>query len=252
MKDDDKIHKNVFNLLENTPIIKINNLLINNNIDILVKCENLNPLGTIYSRINNEIIIDLLNNSGLNFDSIISNDTKFMENFNILYNLHMNINKNQLSIANKTSIINDKIEKKLNLNYYKNQKKYYINFSNEIYNQCNGNIDIIFISNEPEGLINGVGHRLKALLPNIQIIGVCITENNTDEMDTIPSTFDRGIVDIWAEVQDSILETFKNEIIKKEGIKCGIKSTSVILSILKYIDNNDKFKNKKIIGILPD
>ena len=131
------------------------------------------------------------------------------------------------------------------------QKKYYINVSNQIFNQCNGNIDVIFIPVTSIGLISGIGSRLKALLPDLLIIGVLIKKENQENKEKISSFSDRSMIDICAEVDSSIINIFQKKLSLNNCINCGKNSSAIVLSILKYIDKNND-KNKNIIGILTD
>jgi len=231
---------NILDIIKYTPLISINNLLNNSKYNFFLKYEFLNSFNTIDARIINEIIDSfLINGISVDTDKIETKDKKILEIFKRLYNFKINNNKYLNNIKNPEII---------NLDYYRLQKKYYINISNQIFNQCDGNIDIIFIPDSSIGLINGIGSRLKALLPDLLIIGVFIKKENEE---LLASFSDRGMTDICAEVNYPIVEIFKKKLALKECINCGKDSSAVILSILKYIDLHSD-ENKNIIGILPD
>ena len=49
---------------------------------------------------------------------------------------------------------------------------HYDGTANEIWNQCEGKIDYVFIGAGTGGTLTGISRRLKELDPNIQIVGV--------------------------------------------------------------------------------
>ena len=236
---------NILDVIKYTPLVSINNLLNNPKYNFLLKYEFLNSFNTIDARIINEIIDSLLTNGNcIDIDKIETQDKNLIKIFKQLYNLKINNNKYLNNFKKKKSEI-------INLDYHLLQKKYYINVSNQIFNQCNGNIDVIFIPVTSIGLISGIGSRLKALLPDLLIIGVLIKKENQENKEKISSFSDRSMIDICAEVDSSIINIFQKKLSLNNCINCGKNSSAIVLSILKYIDKNND-KNKNIIGILTD
>lgn len=235
----------ILDVIKYTPLVSINNLLNNPKYNFLLKYEFLNSFNTIDARIINEIIDSLLTNGNcIDIDKIETQDKNLIKIFKQLYNLKINNNKYLNNFKKKKSEI-------INLDYHLLQKKYYINVSNQIFNQCNGNIDVIFIPVTSIGLISGIGSRLKALLPDLLIIGVLIKKENQENKEKISSFSDRSMIDICAEVDSSIINIFQKKLSLNNCINCGKNSSAIVLSILKYIDKNND-KNKNIIGILTD
>ena len=52
------IYKNLLELIGNTPLVKINNFNIPNNVEIIAKLEYFNPLGSVKDRIGFSMIED--------------------------------------------------------------------------------------------------------------------------------------------------------------------------------------------------
>ncbi len=72
-----KIYNSITELIGNTPIIKINNYIRNNNLsaDILVKVESFNPGGSVKDRIALNMIEELELNGTINKDTVIVEPT---------------------------------------------------------------------------------------------------------------------------------------------------------------------------------
>jgi len=141
----------------------------------------------------------------------------------------------------------------------------------EIYDQCEGKIDYIFMGVGTGGTITGVARRIKALNPNIKIIGIDPYGSilaQPDELNTniksyhvegigydfIPESLDRSLVDAWVKTDDPDSLKYAREIIAKEGMLCGSSSGSVIEGCFKYLRQHglDKNPNLRCVVILCD
>jgi cysteine synthase len=265
----DLIKNNISECIGNTPIIKLNNINESENGCILAKCEFLNPGGSIDDRIVNEKINYAYNNE------LYDKSTTFIDYTSSNIGLSCSISgcNNKIKINSKNTISKTK-KKILNLfNHNDNQNsiiesniydlsnsydsnKYYINFAEEIFSQTKGDIDVIFIPHEPEGCISGIANRLKALIPEIVIIGIIVSKDkdykDNNELGIIPSAKDRRSVDVWSEVNLKNIDTFLKEIISKEGLLCGKISASVIKCAVTYLKEFKLNKYTKCMVILPD
>ena len=141
----------------------------------------------------------------------------------------------------------------------------------EIYDQCGGRLDYVFIGVGTGGTITGVARKLKLLDPNIKVIGVDPygsilaqpTELNSVEKgyhvegigyDFIPDSLDRSVVDGWVKTDDPESLRLARDIIAKEGMLCGSSSGSAMEGAIKYLKQNglDKNPDIRVVVLLPD
>lgn len=131
----------------------------------------------------------------------------------------------------------------------------------EIYNELN-DIDILICGIGTGGTISGTAKYLKERIPNLKVIGVepksspIISEGRFGKHKIqgigagfIPSILDLNIIDEIVQVEDENAIICAKEIHKIENIFVGI-SSGAALDALKQISN--KYRNKKIVVILPD
>lgn len=134
----------------------------------------------------------------------------------------------------------------------------------EIWNDCNGNIDIFVAAVGTGGTISGVGKFLKEKNPNIKIIAVEPFESaviSGEPMGAhmiqgigagfIPPILNTAIIDEIIKItSNDAIETAK-ELSEKEGVICGISAGANVcaarLIAKKYAD-----KNIRIVTIIPD
>lgn len=205
------ISNSCLDLIGNTPMVRINNLTKQNNIncEIVAKCEFFNAGGSIKDRIgkrmiedaeksgrlkkNDTIIEPTSGNTGIGlalcaalkgYKTIITLPEKMsIEKVNVLKSLGAEIirTKNEEPWDSPNSHIG--IAKKLNseipnshiLDQYANPSNplaHYDETAEEILTQCNGKIDMVVIGVGTGGTISGISKKLKEKIPECKIIGV--------------------------------------------------------------------------------
>lgn len=134
----------------------------------------------------------------------------------------------------------------------------------EIWNDCNGNIDIFVAAVGTGGTISGVGKFLKEKNPNIQIIAVEPFESaviSGEPMGAhmiqgigagfIPPILNTAIIDEIIKItSNDAIETAK-ELSEKEGVICGISAGANVCAA-RLIAKKYAHKNIRIVTIIPD
>ncbi|SPQ95499.1 Cystathionine beta-synthase [Plasmodiophora brassicae] len=127
------------------------------------------------------------------------------------------------------------------LDQYKNPSNplaHYEGTAEEIYLQCQGQLDMIVVAAGTGGTIAGVSKRLKELLPNIIVVGVDpigsilaqpeslngpITSYQVEGIgyDFVPDVLDRSHIDFWVKTEDPASLRMARRLIREEGLLCG-------------------------------
>jgi cystathionine beta-synthase len=121
-----------------------------------------------------------------------------------------------------------------------NPLAHYEGTAEEIWEQCEGRVDMIVAGAGTGGTITGIARRLKELNPNIIIVGVDPFGSilaQPEELnggpdhpgyalegigyDFIPNVCDRTVVDRWLKCEDKTSFVMARRMIREEGILCG-------------------------------
>lgn len=145
---------------------------------------------------------------------------------------------------------------------------HYDQTATEIWEQCDGKIDVIIIGAGTGGTITGIGRKMKELSPNIQIIGVDpkgsilaeppeLNKNGVGfyevegiGYDFVPTVLDRDVVDVWMKTEDHKSLNLARELIRQEGLLCGGSSGAALSVALKVA--KDLSEDKRVVILLPD
>lgn len=281
-----KVAENIFQLIGNTPLVKINNLNENKKVNIFAKLEKFNPFGSVKDRVvkylieeaekegkirrGDTIVEATSGNTGISLAvvaslkgykvKIVMPRTMSEERKKILKMLGTEIifvnNENEaIRLAKKLS----EEKKYFYLNQFENKlnvKVHYETTGKEILDQLNGKIDMFIAGIGTGGTITGVGKRLKEFNPKIKIIGVEPEIKAEDKIQGLknfrhstykPPIIDERVIDEIFTVKDKAAITTARQLIKNEGLFVGVSSGAVMYIALQKAK---KIKNKKTIVVL--
>lgn len=137
----------------------------------------------------------------------------------------------------------------------------------EIWDACQGKINVVVMGAGTGGTITGVSRRLKELDPTITIVGVdpygsILSGNDTHGQrpyqvegigyDFIPGVLDLSLVDLWVQVNDRDAFRMARRLIRQEGLLCGGSSGAAMVGALKAAQILNLGPDKRIVVILPD
>lgn len=258
---------NIIDCIGNTPLIKINKLFKNFNSNFYVKCEFMNPGGSINDRIAKKNLNKILFNCNEDIEIVTTNQDLAISYSLIASNLDIPITLNTQdyvpfeksiylealganiigpTFRKKKYIMDHKSNKKIididNISNIKNKLK---DISLEIVEQFDKKIDFIFINNSMDGMVSAIGEQFRLINPNIKIIGI------QSFLNEIPCVSDRGVADSWVKVSNSEMTDMLKNTIKNEGLLIGNKSALALAGAIKYMQPFDSKKYNCII-ILPD
>lgn len=206
-----KIKDNITDCVGNTPLVRINNITKKEGItcELLAKCEFLNPGGSVKDRIGRRMVLDAVKserikegdilieptsgNTGiglsvaaaaLGFKMIITMPEKMsQEKRDVLKALGAEIIRtpNHYAFDHRDSHIgiafklSQELENAHILDQYKNPGNplaHYEETGQEIWDQCEGKLDYLFIGAGTAGTLTGISRKLKEKNPLIKIIAV--------------------------------------------------------------------------------
>ncbi len=295
-----KIYKNITQLIGNTPLVEASNFVNNNSLDanILLKVESFNPGGSVKDRIALSMIEDLEKSGKLNKNSIIVEPTSgntgigaslvcASRGYKVIITMPdtMSVERRALAKAygaeivltegakgmpgaiEKAEEIVKETENAFSLAQFENEanpKAHFENTGVEIWNDTDGEVDIVIAGVGTGGTITGVGKYLKSKNSNIKVIAVEPTDSPVLSKGEkgphkiqgigagfIPNVLDTNIYDeVVTVTNDDAFETAR-ELAKSEGVLCGI-SSGAALHACKEIAKKPENKGKNIVVILPD
>ncbi|KAF9575741.1 hypothetical protein EC968_001932 [Mortierella alpina] len=148
-----------------------------------------------------------------------------------------------------------------------NPVTHYDHTAEEIYRSCNGQVDMFVAGAGTGGTITGIARKLKALCPNVVIVGVdphgsilaqpeslnTSTEGYKVEgigYDFIPDVLERPLVDQWVKSADKESFIMARRLIREEGILCGGSSGTAVAAAIKVAKQLGP--GKRCVVLLPD
>lgn len=301
---------NISEAIGMTPMVRLNRLPKDEGIacEILGKCEFMNPGGSVKDRIGKEMFVaaekegrikpgDTIieatsGNAGIGlalmaaskgYKMVITLPEKMSnEKVSVLNSLGAEIHRTPTEAGtfddNSHYMLARRIQKEREnshiLDQYANPNNagaHYNNTGKEIFDQCQGKLDYIFVGAGTGGTITGIAKRMKELNPHVKIIGIdpmgsilaqpeelntknCSYHVEGIGYDFIPEALDRSLVDGWVKTDDPESLRLARDLIRKEGMLCGSSSGSVLEGAFKYLRQNglDQKADLKCVVILPD
>ncbi|KAF9336135.1 pyridoxal-phosphate dependent enzyme [Linnemannia elongata] len=290
----------------NTPLVRINKIAKSEGLqcELLAKCEYFNAGGSVKDRIGKRMIEEAekdgrlkpgctiieptSGNTGIGlalaaavkgYRTIITLPEKMsQEKVDVLKALGAEIVRTPTEAAWDSPESHIGVAKRLNaeipdsviLDQYANPYNpvtHYDHTAEEIYRSCNGQVDMLVAGAGTGGTITGIARKLKALCPNIIIVGVdphgsilaqpeslnTSTEGYKVEgigYDFIPEALERNLIDKWIKSEDKASFIMARRMIREEGILCGGSSGTAMAAAVEAA--KELGPGKRCVVLLPD
>ncbi len=280
--------QNILDLIGNTPLVKVKNLIDNKDITLLLKLEGNNPGGSVKDRAAYNMIKSALDrgdikktdklieatsgNTGIALAMISSlfdldielvmpeNSTKERIQTMRAYGAKVTLTSADKGIEGSRDYAESKVENEgcFMLNQFANEdnwKAHYDTTGPEIWKDTDGEITHFISAMGTTGTIMGVSSFLKEQNNAIQIIGAQPTDNSKIPgirkwpKAYLPKIFDAKKVDQVIEVSESEARSMTKTLAKKEGIFAGMSSGGAVAVALKL---TDKIKKGVIVAVICD
>lgn len=134
----------------------------------------------------------------------------------------------------------------------------------ELWDDCDGNVDIVVAGIGTGGTITGLGRRLKELRPGVRIIGVEPAESPVLSggkpgphliqgigSGFVPAVLDRSVVDGILAVPGEQAVATARALTLREGILCGISAGAAAFAALQ-LGKEAAHQGKRIVFLVPD
>ena len=295
-----KIYNGIQELIGKTPMLRANNLIKDEGVDgeILLKLEYFNPAGSVKDRVALSMITDAeekgliksgatiieptSGNTGIGIALICAQkgykailvmpDTMSVERIQILkaYGAEVVLTDGKLGMQgsiDKAKELNKEIPNSMVCGQFdnpSNPKAHYLGTGKEIWEDTDGDIDVLVAGVGSGGTISGAGKFLKEQNLNIKVIAFepknspMITEGKSGAHNVqgiganfIPDNYDNSVVDRVETVTEEECYYYAKKLASLEGVLVGISSGGAVAVAIRLLKTKE-FKGKKIAVILPD
>ncbi len=279
---------NILDLIGDTPLVKVKNILQKEGVSLLLKLEGNNPGGSVKDRAAFNMIQSALDRNEINQNSKLIEPTSgntgialamIAQIFGLNIELAMSESatkervqtmraygaKVTLTPADKGILgARDYAEAKVkDEGYYMfnqfgnddNWKAHYKTTGPEIWRDTDKKITHFVSAMGTTGTIMGTSTFLKEQNPNIQIIGTEPTKGSQIPgirkwpKEYLPTIFNRDKVDTILEVSEVEARTMSNCLAKEEGVFCGMSAGGAVATALKIAQQIDK---GIVVTVIPD
>ena len=293
-------YRNITELVGNTPMMNLLNIEKNNNLQakIFAKLEYFNPAGSIKDRValsmilaaqkegklkNNSVIIEPTSgNTGIGLAAIgtyfghrvilTMPDTMSTERQELLkaYGAEIVLTEGSLGMQGAVakavelsetipdSYIHSQFENSVN------PQTHFETTGKEIWEDLNGNVDILVAGVGTGGTISGCGNYLKVKNPNVKVVAVepfsspLLSQGYAGKhglqgigANFVPNTLDKDVIDEIITVTEEEAYKTGRELASQEGLLVGISSGAALFAA-KVLANRIENIGKNIVVILPD
>jgi len=293
-----RIFSDITKTIGNTPLVKINRLIENKNCEVLVKLESFNPLSSVKDRIGTAMLEAAEKSGRLNKESVIIEptsgntgialafaaaakgyrliltmpDTMSIERRKILkiFGAELVLTEgakgmkgaiekaNELAASIPNSFIPQQFDNPANPEIHKKTT------AEEIWNDTEGEIDILVAGVGTGGTISGIGEVLKSRKTSLKIIAVEPVDSPVISggkpglhkiqgigAGFIPANLNTSIIDEIIQVTHTDAGQCARDLAKKEGILAGISGGAALWAALETAKKTES-NGKTIVVILPD
>lgn len=292
-----KIYRDITATIGMTPLVRLNKMAEGLDAEIYLKLEFFNPLGSVKDRIGQsmiqaaeasgklkkgmKVIEPTSGNTGIalaficaskGYDlTLVMPETMSQERRTLLLLLGAKIiltpgpNGMKGAIAKTLELIS-KTENVFYPSQFLNENNPAIHRTTtalEIWNDTDGQVDIVISGVGTGGTITGVGEVLKQKNPQVKMIAIEPVESPVLSggkpsphkiqgigAGFVPAILNRKVIDEVLQVSSEESLATAKEVIKKEGIPVGISSGAAVFAALKVAARPEN-KNKKIVVIIP-
>lgn len=295
-----KVFGNIVELVGNTPIVKLNKYKENNGLNgnILAKLEYFNPAGSVKDRVAKYLIEDAEKNGKLKKGSVIIEPTSgntgiglasiaAYKGYRIILTMPetMSVERRKLLKAYGAELVltdgskgmkgaiakAEELSKTIENSFIPEQfdnpanpKAHFETTGPEIWEQTNGNVDILVSGIGTGGTITGVGRYLKSKNPNLKVVAVepfdspVLSGGDPSPHKIqgigagfIPKVLNTDIYDEIIKVKNEDAFNTVKSVGKLEGILIGISSGAALWASGELAKKEEN-KGKNIVVILPD
>lgn len=295
-----KYANSIVELVGNTPMLKLNNYIKNKNLkaNIFAKVEFFNPAGSVKDRVAREMLLGALEEKIINKDSIIYEPTSGNTGIGLAaigaalelkvvlimpstmsvervklakaYGAEVILSEgskgmqgavdlaNELHKENPNSIIAGQFINKLN------PQAHIKTTGPEIYDQLDGNVDVLVAGIGTGGTITGTGKFLKEKIPSIKVVAVepqgspLLSKGESGPhkiqgigANFVPEVLDTKIYDEVIAVSNEDAYNTTRAIAKSDGILVGISSGAALYAA-SQLAKQAQYTSKNIVVVLPD
>lgn len=293
-----KIANEISELVGNTPLIYINKLSNNLEGKLIAKLESFNPVSSVKDRIavgmienaeknglidkNTTLIEPTSGNTGIALGAIAAS-----RGYKLILTMPENMSEERKKLLtifgakiiltpavdgmkgaiNKANELLDEIDNSFSFRQFSNPvnvETHYKTTANEIWDDTNGDIDVIVAGVGTGGTIIGISKKLKEKNPNLISVAVepltsAVLSGEKPSSHKIqgigagfiPDIYENDLIDEIIQVSDENAGKMMLDLAKKEGILAGISSGAAIYAGIELAKRKE-FHGKKILAILPD
>ena len=269
----------IIDLIGNTPMVKLKNIVENENVTIYAKLEGNNPGGSVKDRAAYGMIKGAIERGelkpGIKLIEATSGNTGIaLAMIAALYNVEIEIvmpedatrervltiqafgakvilTPKEKSMEGAIDYVNEKLQQGgyINLNQFANPDNYLMHYhttGTEIWRDTHGEVTHFVSAMGTTGTIMGVSKYLKEQNPDVQIVGCQPTDGSHIPgirkwpEEYLPKIFDRSRVDKMIEVDEQDARTIAKRLVKEEGIFSGMSSGGAVYASLQLAKTLDK------------
>ena len=268
----------IIDLIGNTPMVKLENMVENKNVTIYAKLEGNNPGGSVKDRAAYGMIKGAIDRGelqpGMKLIEATSGNTGIaLAMIAALYNVEIELvmpedatrervltmqafgakvilTPKEASIEGSIDYVNKQLQKGgyINLNQFANADNYLMHYHTtgpEIWRDTNGEVTHFVSAMGTTGTIMGVSRFLKEKNEQIQIIGCQPTDGSHIPgirkwpEEYLPKIFDKNRIDATIEVDEHDARTIAKKLVKEEGIFSGMSSGGAVYASLQIAKTLD-------------
>ncbi len=167
----------------------------------------------------------------------------------------------------KAEMLAEKSDKVIMLKQFENShnlEAHLLNTSTEIWDEMNGNVDVLIAAVGTSGTLSGVAQALRTSNPDLYVVAVEPKNSNVlnggDKglhkiagigAGFVPPLYKKELVEEVFDVEDEDAWDMAKAIAQTEGLPIGVSAGAAMVAAVD-LASRDKFKNKNVVVILPD